>query len=597
MGAVTSTLVRCPLCGAELEPTMVEKTTGMLECTCGHRADAHFVNEAAYLQARLDWVRDRIRDGDVAPRAAAVPRMDVAVPTAPYRMPVQTILLSIGALLLVVAASVFTAVAWPRLGPAGQVGIVLLVTTVVTSLAVVLRTRLHGTAEALAALAFGLIIVDAVALSALGLAPEEWLDGGSMFWLVLFAALAVVGVVVGRWTALRSWSWMGWGSSAAALGAAAALLIGPDESDSASLALAMCVLAVGGALLLTGSYVVAWTRVDRRPMVLAGTVAFLIGLGVVGSLALAGEAVAAVATTTGLTGAALAGMAALMPGADGRRNARQVSFVAAVVLSSVAVGLLASLLPRTAVVAVGVGLLGGALLLAGVARGRGVVGLLPATPLWATWLVMVLADVDQGVVGVLFVAVAASLLAAAWMGAGDADVTWLAWPAAMGAYTAFVLLVPETYPTLLEAWTLPGALLLAAAAAVSCRGRPASTLERVGPALSVALLPSALATWFSPWVSSVSSDTTEHVVRLIGVLVVGGVLMVVGARRHALGVLLPASAAVLVAGSAQVWTGLATLPRWIALALVGTTLVLAGARFEWMRDEGRRARTWVHQMS
>lgn len=594
---MTSTLVRCPLCGAELEPTMVEKTTGMLECTCGHRADAHFVNEAAYLQARLDWVRDRIRDGDVAPRAAAVPRMDVAVPTAPYRMPVQTILLSIGALLLVVAASVFTAVAWPRLGPAGQVGIVLLVTTVVTSLAVVLRTRLHGTAEALAALAFGLIIVDAVALSALGLAPEEWLDGGSMFWLVLFAALAVVGVVVGRWTALRSWSWMGWGSSAAALGAAAALLIGPDESDSASLALAMCVLAVGGALLLTGSYVVAWTRVDRRPMVLAGTVAFLIGLGVVGSLALAGEAVAAVATTTGLTGAALAGMAALMPGADGRRNARQVSFVAAVVLSSVAVGLLASLLPRTAVVAVGVGLLGGALLLAGVARGRGVVGLLPATPLWATWLVMVLADVDQGVVGVLFVAVAASLLAAAWMGAGDADVTWLAWPAAMGAYTAFVLLVPETYPTLLEAWTLPGALLLAAAAAVSCRGRPASTLERVGPALSVALLPSALATWFSPWVSSVSSDTTEHVVRLIGVLVVGGVLMVVGARRHALGVLLPASAAVLVAGSAQVWTGLATLPRWIALALVGTTLVLAGARFEWMRDEGRRARTWVHQMS
>ncbi|MGB9375236.1 MAG: hypothetical protein WCA82_13895 [Jiangellales bacterium] len=589
---MASTLVRCPVCGAELTPAMVDPVTGMVECTCGHRADAHFVNEAAYLQARLDWVLDRIRDSDVAPRAGGA-----AVPTAPIRMPVQTILLSIGAFLLVVAASVFTAVAWPRLGPAGQVGIVLLVTTVVTSLAVRLRTRLHGTAEALAALAFGLVIVDAVALSALGLAPEEWLDAGSVFWLVLFATLAVAGVVAGRWTGLRSWSWMGWGSSAAVLGAMAAVLIGPDESDSPALALAMSVLAVGGALLLTGSYVVAWTRVDRRPMVLAGTVAFLLGMGVSGSLALAGEAVGAVAFTTALTAATLAGMAAVIPVAAGSRHARQTCLAVAVVLTSVAVGLLASLLPRTAVVAVGVGALGGGLLLAGISRGRGVVGLLPAGALWGAWAVMVLADVDQGLVGAFALAVSASLLTAAWIGAGDAGVTWLAWPAAIVAYAAFALLVPESYPSLLEAWTLPGALLLAIAGAVGCRGRAASSLETVGPALSVALLPSALATWFSPWVSSLSGDTTEHVVRLVVVLVVGGVLMVVGARQHALGLLLPASGAVLVAGSAQVWTGLATLPRWIALALVGTLLVLAGARFEWVRDEGRRARTWMHQMS
>lgn len=586
---MASTLVRCPVCGAELTPAMVDPVTGMIECTCGHRADAHFVNEAAYLQARLDWVLDRIRDSDVAGGAA--------VPTAPIRVPVQTILLSIGAFLLVVAASVFTAVAWPRLGPAGQVGIVLLVTTVVTSLAVGLRTRLHGTAEALAALAFGLVIVDVVALSALGLAPEEWLDAGSVFWLVLFATLAVAGVVAGRWTGLRSWTWMGWGSSAAVLGAVAAVLIGPDESDSPALALAMSVLAVGGALLLTGSYVVAWTRVDRRPMVLAGTVAFLLGMGVSGSLALAGEAVGAVAFTTALTAATLAGMAALIPVAAGSRHARQTCLAVAVVLASAAVGLLASLLPGTAVVAVGVGALGGGLLLAGISRGRGVVGLLPAGALWGTWAVMVLADADQGLVGAFALAVSASLLTAAWIGAGHADVTWLGWPAAIVAYTAFALLVPESYPSLLEAWTLPGALLLAIAGAVSCRGRAASSLERVGPALSVALLPSAVATWFSPWVSSLTGDTTEHVVRLVVVLVVGGVLMVVGARQHALGLLLPASAAVLVAGSAQVWTGLATLPRWIALALVGTLLVLAGARFEWVRDEGRRARTWMHQMS
>jgi hypothetical protein len=44
---------------------------------------------------------------------------------------------------------------------------------------------------------------------------------------------------------------------------------------------------------------------------------------------------------------------------------------------------------------------------------------------------------------------------------------------------------------------------------------------------------------------------------------------------------------------AQVWTGLQGLPRWLALAMVGAALVAAGARFEWVRAEGRRASAWV----
>lgn len=597
VGDVTSsTVVRCPLCSAELRPTMVDPTTGMIECTCGHRADAHFVNEAAYLQARLDWVRDRIRDGDVAPRGPGHSGSAARAPTGGYRMPVQTILLSIGALLLVVAASVFTAVAWPRLAPAVQVSIVLGVTAVVTTLAVVLRTRLHGTAEALAALAFGLVVVDAVALSALGLAPARWLDSGSMFWVVLLAGLAVTAVVAGRWSGLRSWSWMGWGSGAAALGAVATVLVDTTQVSPQPLALGVSILSVGGVLLVTGSYVVAWMRPDRRPMVLAGVVSLLIGLGLAATLALAGEAVGAVAFTTGLTAMALGGMAAVMPADDPNRSARRVSAVGAAVLASVTGGLLASLLPPTAAVAVGVAALGGTLLAVGVSRGRGVLGLLPAVPLWATWL-LVPRDVDQRVVAVFVLAVALSLLGAAWLGAGRADVSWLAWPAAAGGYAAFVLLVPESYPTLLEAWTLPAALMLAVAGVVSGRGRESSSLALAGPALAVALLPSALATWGAPWVSDEAGGTTEHVVRLVIVLVVGGVLMVVGARQNALGVLLPAAAAVLLAGSAQAWTALDTLPRWVALALVGIALVLAGARFEWVRDEGRRARSWVQQMS
>ena len=590
------TLVRCPVCSAELSPSKVDPTTGMVECTCGHRADAHFLNEAAYLQARLAWVRDRIRDGDVAARPEAVPGTDDAVPTAPYRMPVQTILLSIGALLLVAAASVFTAVAWPRLGPAGQVGIVLVVTGVVASLAIILRSRLRGTAEALAALAFGLVIVDAVALPALSLAPEDWLEAGSVFWVGLFTALGAGGVVAGRATGLRSWSWMGWGGTAAALGAVTAALTESAQESAQPVALAVSILSVGGVLLVTGSYVVGWARVDRAPMVLAGAVALLIGLGVAAGISLAGEAVGAAAFTNGMTALALAGMAAVMPTEEASRSARQWAGVGAVVLASVTVGLAASLLPDGVLVAVAVAALGGALLLAGVVRAGSLIGLLPAVPLWATWLVVVLAEVDDAVIGVFVLAVSLAVLGAAWLGAGHRGLTWLAWPAAVGGYGAFALLVPETYPTVLEAWTLPAALLLAVAGAVSCRGREASSLELAAPALSVALLPSAFAAWLSPWVSDVSGGATEHVVRLVVVLVVGGVLMVVGARQHAAGVLVPSAAAVLVAGTAQLWTGLATLPRWVALALVGVLLVLAGARFEWVRDKSGRARRWVQQM-
>ena len=368
------------------------------------------------------------------------------------------------------------------------------------------------------------------------------------------------------------------------------------QETAQPLALAVSILSVGGVLLVTGSYVVGWARVDRAPMVLAGAVALLIGLGVAGGISLAGEAVGAAAFTSGMTALALAGMAAVMPTDDASRSARQLGGVGAVVLASVAVGLAASLLPDGMVVAVAVAALGGALLLAGVVRAGSLIGLLPAVPLWATWSVVVLAEVDDAVIGVFALAVSLSVLGAAWVGAGNPGLTWLAWPAAVGGYGAFALLVPETYPTVLEAWTLPAALLLAVAGVVSCRGREASSLEMAAPALSVALLPSAFAAWLSPWVSDVSGEATEHVVRLVVVLVVGGVLMVVGARQHAAGVLVPAAAAVLVAGTAQLWTGLATLPRWVALALVGVLLVLAGARFEWVRDKAGRARRCVQQM-
>lgn len=141
--------------------------------------------------------------------------------------------------------------------------------------------------------------------------------------------------------------------------------------------------------------------------------------------------------------------------------------------------------PLQPVAAVGAGLLGGLVLLAGVRRGQ------PGLPL-------------------------------------------MAWPGAVLAYLGVLPFVPDGYPDLLEAWTLPLAALLAVAGVVCWAGRPASTMRRWAPALVVALVPSALACWTAPWVDPGAVDggpVGEDLPRLAVVLVVSALLLVAGARR------------------------------------------------------------------
>lgn len=598
---MSETLVRCPVCETrDFLPDAVDPTTGMVTCECGHQADAAFLSEAVYLEARLAWVRDRIRAGDRAADASSaglpVPGLSAAAVPPGGGPSAQTLLLSVGALLLVVAASVFTAVAWPRLGPAGQLALIVVATVAVTALALRIRHRLPGTAEALAALAVGLALVVLVALPMLGVAPEQWREIDSPYWLVAFAALAVAGVVGGRASGLRSWSWLGWASAAMATGVASALVGGPEPVNGPRLVLALVTVGVSGVLLVAGSWVVDGLAPDRRPMSMAGSVTLMVSVALVAALAFDGEAAVATATSMAVVAGVLGALA---------RIAGPASPLAfgwgAVLLAVASAGLLMTLLPVMAPVGLLVAALGAAMVIAGVRLRTSLIGLPAALVLWLTWLSVQVSDtsvwqpIPDGFTWFVL-GVAASLLAAAWLGNGRSAITWLAWPGAVAAMVGFALLAPEDYPVVLEAWTLPAALLLAVAGWVSCRGRPASSLESAGPALSVALLPSAAATWLAPWVLDTQDDPGQHLIRLGLVLAVGAVAMVLGVHQHWLGVLLPASAAVLLATLAQVWTGLDALPRWAALAIAGTLLVLAGARFEWLRGEGRKARTWVRQL-
>lgn len=115
---------------------------------------------------------------------------------------VQTVLLALGGLLLAVAATVFTAVAWGRVGIGGRAVILAAITAAVLATPRVLARRdLRATAETLALLGIALLLVDGYAAWFVGLFR---LDGGVYTGLVAATAAAVAAaypaVVPVRWT-------------------------------------------------------------------------------------------------------------------------------------------------------------------------------------------------------------------------------------------------------------------------------------------------------------------------------------------------------------------------------------------------------------
>jgi hypothetical protein len=106
------------------------------------------------------------------------------------------VLLAVGALLVVVAASVFLAVGWDVIGVGGQVAVMALVTVGAGGSSVVLARRgLRASAEALAVLAVALALVDAAAAQWLDLAGLSRVDGwGYAAWVTAGLALVLVAV-------------------------------------------------------------------------------------------------------------------------------------------------------------------------------------------------------------------------------------------------------------------------------------------------------------------------------------------------------------------------------------------------------------------
>lgn len=691
--------VPCPSCGAALPPG------GSAHCpTCRlplrgplarrlwevDQGLAALTRERARLLAAL-------RQQGVAPAADVTGTGPAGTGVRPVRWSGQQVLLGVGVLLVLVASLVFLAVAWDVIGVGGQVLAMALLTCLTAYGALRLsRQRLHSSAEALGTLTAGLLLLDAAAARALGVAGLSAVDGrtyaaatGALTAVVL-AALHVrdakvrsfgVGSVVAAaaaWAAVLAWftQWPALFAAVALAGAAgfavaanrlpartglvrtastvpavsylvvALLVAGVAALDDlrrdgltaaeAGASMVLAVIAGGGYALVravlrerdrrrgAGRAGVAWAAGPlTRPwwpvtalaaaVVVAGPAAVTALAGQTGTVttALASVAVAGgVATlsvrprgpwswallgmgllsllglvaaaghwssqaTAGITVGAVAASTAVLSVA--RREVRPVGSAVAALTGAASIGLAAEgvgdawLVVALVVVALGV------TAAAAWRRSRpeeaslGLAALLTVTvaQLWALgegWVgtVSLLLALEGTVAGAYAV-----LLRRRWVVTGAAA----AWSGAVWVLAADAgVSTPEAYSLPAAAFALVAGLWLLG----RTPGLP--SWVSVGPAMALALLPSAL-----------KSMDDEGWLRPLLTLVVSAAVLALGVRlRWQAMVVLGGAAAALVATS-QLAPYAVGLPRWLVLGATGAALLALGARYERRRRDAVRA--------
>ncbi len=134
-----------------------------------------------------------------APHAPLAPLAPLA-PNVPHEVRpevVRNVLLTVGALLLVIAAIIFAVVTWARVGATGRAVMLVAATLAATVVAAALRKRLPATAEAVATVAIAFAVADVYAVRRVG-----WVDGiGAVtWWAIGTGVLAVLTFAAGRST-------------------------------------------------------------------------------------------------------------------------------------------------------------------------------------------------------------------------------------------------------------------------------------------------------------------------------------------------------------------------------------------------------------
>lgn len=598
----------------------------------------------------------------------------------------QQVLLSIGALLVLVAGTVFVAVTWTAIGVLGQVSVMAVVTVLAGWASLRLaRHGLRATSVALAVLTIGLAVVDASAAYALDLAGLQQVD--DITYLAFAAAVLAVTFALVSWRNLTIVPYP-WGSVIAAAVVPVAALVATEASAAVSAGVSL--LAAAAFAALRHGPPTEWRRF-RMPLMLAAggylAVSWWVSLptvfhdrlwgqggwcAAVALLAAAGCATVArrdlslsvVGRHPFLVLSAVLSVAIVLVGVAGHERP-----VGPVVLALLAAAASASIwFPRRPFAANPLGCLGavaqlaalGAVLdlavyadldrpvahpfplslaLGAVALGAGVIavrqpGLRFAAAIYATgagigavavavspygdrWIAAVLisgAVVGAGLAGWrrarseewgLAVVSMAAALGSVWFAAGT-GARPLAVVLAISGLAALVygMLPQRGYVAILgvlgcsastwtlfldagvravEAYSLPLAAFIGLVGLVRLRRDPgAPSWLTVGPALSAALLPSA-----------VRSIGDEGLTRPLLVLLAGAIVLVAGVLlRWQSPVVLGAVTLGLVVIS-QLTIYAVGLPRWLSFGSVGLVLLILGARYERRRRNARQAAHWV----
>ena len=164
--------------------------------------------------------------------------------------------------------------------------------------------------------------------------------------------------------------------------------------------------------------------------------------------------------------------------------------------------------------------------------------------------------------------------------------TWLWWVGAVAVPAGSWLWLLDHEVETVEAFSLPlAALCLLAGGLGLARRRGISSWAVAGPAVTAALVPSAVA-----------SVGDEGLLRPLLLLAVATVLLVVGVlRRWQALVVVPALAVAVVAVS-QLAPWAVGLPRWLSLGAAGVLLLAVGVRYESRRRNVASATRWVRSL-
>ena len=196
---------KSPYCEHTLDPSTA--VDGWVTCPCGRRSDVQWVSELGWLQARGEFVGKQVSDGTAwydTTRGTAASQTSAA----PKPASGQNVLYVLGALSLVTAFVVFTAVAWTSIGAIGQGAVLIGGSLFSAFIAIKTRVRMIGLANTFAFISTAVAGVFLFNAPSVGLFPEAWNRVEDGYPVIVLLALSLVSGFLGFRLKIAGWTYV-----------------------------------------------------------------------------------------------------------------------------------------------------------------------------------------------------------------------------------------------------------------------------------------------------------------------------------------------------------------------------------------------------